>query len=468
MTHAASVGRSFLKLGTGEALARLIAFGMTAVLARRLGADVYGSLALATAILLYLTALGDFGVEVLGITDLASGAASLPRILPSLLGARFIMAAVLILLVSVAGLFLMPQPEGALTAAYAFTLGTAALSTHWVHLGLERSGRVGLLRVVAEALTAVLLLVLVRGPADVGSAPVAQLVGQGAGVVLLLRAVPGGLSRLRVAIDPAIVRNYLRRGWPIVAHALLGLAIFNSDLFFLRLFRDSAVVGYYAVAYTLVSFFLNLGVSYAMGLLPVLSRLRELPGDERRLHDSAMAHVFAGAIPVAVGACLLADQGIALLFGAGYAPSALPLAILVWSIPLALIRNVSQCVLIARGRQGDMLRTVAWAAVVNLAGNAALIPRWGMVGAAVATLLAESVRTVLALGYSRTAGLPLPTLGRFWRTLLAGLLMGAVLMTGVLTSLWIALPVGAAVYLGGLAALGGIRFRRGELPYLAV
>jgi len=466
--HDAAVGRSFLKLGTGEALARLVAFGATAYLARRLGADVYGIIALASAILLYLTSITECGVEMLGISDVARQPSGIAAFLPSILVARLMIAAALMLLVTGTGLLLLPQPDGALLAGYSLTLGAVALGTQWVHLGLEQTGSVAMVRVSTEALTALLIVLLVRGPGDAGAAPLAAVIGQSAGAFVFLRLLPGGASGFRAAMRSDVVAAVFRRSWPLVLHGLLGLAIFNSDFLFLRVFRDSASVGYYAVAYLLVSFFLNLGVSYSMGLLPVLSRLRSVPEAERRLHDNAMAQTFAGSLPVAIGGCLLAHQFIDLLFGRGYQPAALGLQILIWCIPVALFRNVAQAVLISHDRQGHLLRTVGVAAGLNLLLNVMLIPRWGMTGAAVATVLTEAVRTVVVLGYSRGTGLPFTSWRRFWRTAAAGATMAAVLALTSAVPWWGAVALGALVYGVVLTLLGGLRFRRGALPDLAV
>jgi len=88
----ALVGRSFLKLGAGEALARLIAFGVTVYLARLLGAGVYGTIVLAAAILLYATSVTDSGIEQLGVRDVAHDRASLGTLLPAYLGTRLAVA----------------------------------------------------------------------------------------------------------------------------------------------------------------------------------------------------------------------------------------------------------------------------------------------------------------------------------------------------------------------------------------
>lgn len=464
----AAVGRTFLKLGTGEALARLIAFFATVYLARLLGPEVYGVIVLATAIMLYVTCVSDCGIEMLGVHDIARDAAQAPALIPSYLGARLLVAGALIVLLVGAGLLVLPQPEGAVLAAYAFLLLPVALGTRWVQLGLERGGSAALARVLTEALAALLIVVLVRGPGDLMRAPLAQILGESAGALLLFRWLPGGAARLRPRLRLDVIRTLFRRSWPVVLHTLLGLLIFNSDFFFLRLYRDSATVGLYAVAYTLVSFFLNLGSSYELSLLPAVTRLGGQLEGRQALYGSAMAQVFAGAFPIAIGATLLATPLITLVFGARYAVAGEPLGILIWCIPIAVFRNVAQTALIATGRQVQMLRTAAWAAAASTLLNATLIPFWGMAGAALVTVVTEALRTGLALRFAGEAGLSLPSPARFWRVLLAGGVMAGVVALADLKTAWLAVALGAVVYAVALLLVGGIKVRRGGLPDLTV
>lgn len=464
----AMVGRSFLKLGTGEALARLIAFGAAVYLARLLGASVYGMIVLATAILLYVTCVSDCGIDQLGVRDVAHDRSRLRELVPEYLGARLFLALILIVLLVAVGLLVFPQPDGAVLAVYAFLLLPTALGSRWAHLGLEQGGRVAMSRVLTEAVAALVIVTTVHGPADVTRAPLAQILGEAVGAFLLLRLLPGGSAGFRPVIHPAVVGALFKRSWPLVGHTLLGLLIFNSDFFFLRVFRDSATVGYYAGAYTLVSFFLNLGTSYEMSLLPAITRLGPEPADQQRLYANAAAQVFAGALPIAAGGCLLAVPLVSLVFGPGYLASALPLRILIWCVPIALFRNVAQTGLIAFGRQDQLLRTAAWAAGINLLLNALLIPVWGMAGAALITVLTEAVRTGLAVRFARLTGLRLPGARRFVRPLVAAGVMAALLGLSGALPVWLAVPAGATVYGIALLLIGGARLRGWALPELTV
>ncbi|MEQ1692879.1 MAG: flippase [Gemmatimonas sp.] len=463
-----SVGLRFLKLGLGETAARVLAFIATVYLARTLGASIYGVLVAAMTVVMYLAFVADCGMEMLGVREVAARPHAIREMLPSILGARLLVASVLIAVTVILGLTVLPEPDGPVLAAYSVTLVTVALGTRWVHLGLEQAGNASWSRVLTDGTAAVIVLLTVHGPADLLRVPLAQILGEALGAIFLLRLLPAAARPLGLRLRADAIAPLLRRSWPVVLHGLLGLAIFNSDFLFLRAMRGSAAVGYYAAAYTLISFFQNLGVAYTMSLIPSITRTRDDATSARHLFDGAMAQVLAGGLPIAIGGILVATPLVTLIFGPTYVPSVEPFKILLVIVPVALLRNVAQGVLMAHERQDLMLRTVAWALGVNVVLNLVLIPRWGMSGAAAATLATEIVRTLLALRYSRQLGLPMTPLRRFQRVMLATMFMAAAVWALADRSALLSVPVGGLVYVGVLVAVGGIRLRRGALPELTL
>jgi hypothetical protein len=57
---------------------------------------------------------------------------------------------------------------------------------------------------------------------------------------------------------------------------------------------------------------------------------------------------------------------------------------------------------------------------------------------------------------------------RYWRSLLAGVAMAVAVLLLPGDSLLLSVLVGATVYAAALAAVGGLRLRRGALPELTV
>ncbi|HXE57639.1 MAG TPA: flippase [Gemmatimonadales bacterium] len=463
------VARRFLALGSGEAVARLVAFAATIYAARVLGPASYGAIGVATAVTLYLTHLADGGVELgIGVREVAAAPHRLAAIVPSILTARLVVSVVLALVAGAAALLLLPEPEATVVALYALTLVAVGGSGRWVHLALGRAGLVALSRAAGQFLVLGLVLLLVRGPRDVARVPLAQLAGDVAVTLLLLRRLRLDGIPLAPRLEPSVIRPLLPRSGSLVLGTMLGLMIFNADLIFLRLFRGSTETGLYTAAYTFVSFGVNLGLAYSLSLLPSLTRLGTEPAARTALYQTAVVQVFAVSLPVAVGGQLLAGPLLELVFGTRYAPAGPALALLGWSVPLSLVRDVPIIALMAIGREDKVLRVTALAAGLNLCLNLALIPRYGMAGAALATVATEAVRLVIAFRVARRLGFPVGGIPRLWRPLAAAAAMAGLLLALAPRSLPLAVALGAAAYLAALLAVGGVRLRRDGPPILTV
>jgi len=463
-----NVARNFLVLVSGEAVSRVIAFGVTVFLARVLGAGGYGVIAFALGINLYFSKLADFAVEWVGAREVARLRDSFRHLAAAIIGVRLtvvlLLAGVSIAIVQLT----LPAPERDVLSLYLLTMIPLAANTKWIHLGLEDASPIGLARVLGELLGLAIVLAVMSHTVALWVPPVAQIASESMTALFLLLVLRRRGHRFGLTLDLELALPVFRSGLPLVIHMMLGLFIYNSDLIFLRLFRDSEQVGYYAAAYTLISLLANLGISYGMSLLPAMTRLGAGTPAESAQYHTALAQVFAVCFPVSVGGCLLAASIIHLAFGDQYTPSVLALQILIWSIPLSIFRNVPWSALISRERQDLLLKAVVIGAVVNILLNVTLIPLYGMVGAAVSTVITESLVGGLMLGFAASQGLPFVPLQRFLKPVMAGTVMGLVLLLVGTTSLPVAMVAGVAVYALCLGLLGGIRFTRGSLPGLNV
>lgn len=333
---------------------------------------------------------------------------------------------------------------------------------------LRRAPVVAIARTAGELRMVAGVLAFVHDPSDLAKAPVWQLAGDALAAILLAVS----LGRLGYRVIPRwrleTVRPLVHRAVPYVGSTLLGLMIFNADLVFLRALRGPESVGHYAAAYAPVSLILNVGVAYALSLLPTLTRLQSEPSAQRELYQTSAAHVIAGALPIAVGGFVLAPDIIGLVFGAGYAPAVVPLRVLILSVPISAVRDVPVMAVLSKGREDLVLRVVAASATTNLVLNAVLIPRFGMMGAATATLSTEILRFALSLGYARSLGFPAPAVARAWRPMAAALAMTIALVAMPPSNLIVGVSAGAVVCVAALALVGGIRRGQDGLPELRV
>jgi O-antigen/teichoic acid export membrane protein len=146
------------------------------------------------------------------------------------------------------------------------------------------------------------------------------------------------------------------------------------------------------------------------------------------------------------GGLVLAPQIVDLAGGSGFADAAEPLQILLVAGALAWVNGVLGYALIAKGRQATAVWLNVTALVFNVALNLLLIPRYGIVVAAVVSVASELL--ILAGSY--------PLMRRHfsffpWPRTLPAALVCAALMGGVLwllrdAPLLVLLTLGAALY----------------------
>jgi O-antigen/teichoic acid export membrane protein len=150
-------------------------------------------------------------------------------------------------------------------------------------------------------------------------------------------------------------------------------------------------------------------------------------------------------VPVAIAGSFAAEPAVTVLFGAAYAAGGTPLAVLLWSVVLAFLSSTVSYALAAAGRGWLLTTASAAGATVNVVLNLLLIPEFGMLGAAAATVAAEA--TVLAVVGRAARSLVEPAaLIHLLRIVPAAALMVVVALVVNPISTWLAVAIGIGVY----------------------
>jgi O-antigen/teichoic acid export membrane protein len=136
------------------------------------------------------------------------------------------------------------------------------------------------------------------------------------------------------------------------------------------------------------------------------------------------------AVPIGVGGALLARPIVNVLFGPNYSASVPALQLLAWSAVLVTMRGNFRHTLNAVGLQRLDLACAAAAAAFNIVLNLLLIPRFGINGAASATVISEIGWFALARHIFSRHVIVLPLIPVVWRPVTAGAGMAAILIFG--------------------------------------
>lgn len=454
------VARNSLVPFVAGLLARGLSWGLSAVMARKLGPSGSGAYWFAVNLWLYASIIADFGLGTWLTREVARAPASARAAvaeslglrvalsliaLPVLVGVAAVDAAIglggaswrIVLTVFLLGMGLLP---GSVSAA-----GTALFNAH------ERMTFPASVQLFSAALTTFAGVAALLLGYDYVALGVVSLGVNLVTAAIFATATARTFFPLGVAFRPRAQLALIRETLPLMLNSLLNTVFFRVDVQVLQ-GQGSSMVGYYTNAYKIVDTAGAIPSSFVLALFPMLSRRAAgSDGDPA----AALSRVYALALKLLVGVALPLALLISFgardltrwLWGDSFLPhSAIALAILIWFLPLSFFNGLTQYVLIAVGLQRRITPAFALAAVFNFGANLILIPRFSYVAAGAITIASEVVLLVpflISLRHHVPVG---PAIVAALRPLPAGIVMGLVLgLTGERNRL-LAVVLAAGIY----------------------
>lgn len=383
--------RNFLTLSTGEAAARGLHAVAILLLVRRLKPEQFGIFELALSITAYAVLAVQQGFDTIAIRGVAAEPEAGRAWLRRVLGLRLRFALPVAALMAGAGVWRRDEALGLMLMVLSGAALAGALTPRFLLLGLERARPAALAAATAQVVFLLAVALLVRTPADAPWAAAAWVAGETAAALLLWLHLRGLWSAPASDAAPC---HLLRESWPVTVTLLLGQLTYNFDTLALGLYGRRAEIGLYLAGYRCVTIFWPLMVQFQASLLPRMVHWqtagRRLDAQARRVAAVSLAPALAAAAALFLAAPWLVPR----LFGPAYEPAVLYLRVLVWLLPLQVVRLTARQVLLARGQQKDDTWTTALGAATNVAVDLALIPLLGPLGCAVAALSANAVMAV--------------------------------------------------------------------------
>jgi O-antigen/teichoic acid export membrane protein len=232
--------------------------------------------------------------------------------------------------------------------------------------------------------TVLLVVVLDEGPLGV-------IVGNFTGTLLVYLVLVGyRREQLGLAFDRRLLREMNRFGLPLVPTALLLWVTAFSDRFFLVTLTDAAETGLYSVGVRIASAMVLLLTAFRMAW-PAFAYSIEDDGEARRTYAWVLTYLTVVSAWVATGLALLSPWLVDWLAAPAFASASRVVGPLAFAA-VAFGGYIVVAIGIGRQKRTQFNWVVTGAAaVVNVVLNLALIPSYGMMGAAVATVAAYVV-----------------------------------------------------------------------------
>jgi O-antigen/teichoic acid export membrane protein len=190
------------------------------------------------------------------------------------------------------------------------------------------------------------------------------------------------------------VRESLSFGLPLIPHLVMATGLVVADRFILARYRDLSEVGIYSLAYTfgMVMFLVTQSLSQAW--LPMFFELANNGEDNRRMLGRYCSGLSIFLVALACIGVLLSPVLLHVFLDYRYRAAARLVPWIIMGYLFHGLFSLFDLSILQAKRTASIFIISLIAFIVNLALNFAMVPRWGMDGAAWATTIAYGVEAV--------------------------------------------------------------------------
>lgn len=373
-------------------LRALVGMTVNVWMARYLGPGQFGLLNYVIAFVALFAAFSTLGLDSFVVRDIVRDPASRNETLGSAFVLKLLGSAATIL-ASVAAIVMMRRDDTLVWVLVAITVSGTVFQAFdvidfWFQSQLNSKYTV-LARIVPFLLVSAVKigLILLKAPLITFVwAGLAEVVLGGAGLAVAYRS-----QRYRITdwiATAARAKSLVRDSWPLIFSGLVSMVYLRIDQIMLSQMVGDRELGIYSAAVKLAEawYFLPMIVSSAVPhIVEAKGVSDELFYDRLQKLYNVMAFLgYAVAIPTT----FLGGWVVRLLYGEEYRAAGPMLVVLIWSVMFVLF-GVARSVFLTTMNWGKVhLFTVFLGAVINVILNVVLIPRYGGMGAAIASCIA--------------------------------------------------------------------------------
>jgi len=449
-----SIGRKTLRntalLVAFEVANPLLSLLLIGTLSRKLGADGLGAYNLVLSFFFVAHSFTSLGLNTLITRDVSREPKSATRYLCS-----SSVPGVLVALTGAAGLFLTLRVAGygGVVERSSWLVGLSLLPSivilysESIFIAHEKVQFIVYLAMLENAGRVLVGLWLLRSGFGVFSLIVSFAALRYVTLVLNLTVFHRQIAPLNWSFDPNVAWDMIRNV-PIFGTILIVATLYQrSDIFILSKMATLAAVGYYTAGYRLFAISQVLPKSFNTTLFPVLTGLFPRSRESfLKTNSLSIRYLLVALLPIAAGIHGLAEPVVRVLFGKGFGSAVPILKVVIWTLVPYGVTKVLASSLFASNRQVIDLKVNVVGLVANLGLNLILIPRYGALGCAWATLISMCVFLACQCFFLRREILPVLRGAEVIRPTLAAAAMLLWLWLTPGLPLPVRVTVGAAIY----------------------
>jgi PST family polysaccharide transporter len=202
--------------------------------------------------------------------------------------------------------------------------------------------------------------------------------------------------------SPSRAVSLLKDSWPLIMSGIAIMVYTRIDQIMLGEMLGHEAVGIYSAATRISEIWYFIPVAIASSVSPAITEAKKV---SEALYYRRLERVFQlmtlFSLSIVIPMTFLSDSVIRFFYGAGYAGAGRILSVHVWTAVFVFLGVAQGPWTLNEGLMRLSLHRTAFGAVANIFLNLFLIPRYDGIGAAVATLISQSLSSFLLNGCDR-------------------------------------------------------------------
>ncbi|MDH5828631.1 flippase [Sphingobacterium faecium] len=203
--------------------------------------------------------------------------------------------------------------------------------------------------------------------------------------------------------DPTTAKELLKLGWPLAFSSLFITFYMKIDQLMIDAILGKSALGVYSIVVSLSESWYFMPVAISTSLFPAIMNARRTSPE---LYQKRLGNLYELMVFVSVSVALIVTCVAPILFKYYYPPEYAEglhtLQVHIWAGVFTFLGTASAQYLIAEGLTKITLYRTAFGALLNVILNYFFIPKFGIIGAAYATLIAYFASTFFLLFIKKT------------------------------------------------------------------
>lgn len=385
----------------GNIVHAILQYALNIVCARSFGTNDYGLINYASSLIAFFVAIGTLGFNGIVTKKFAENERRTGEYIGTSIVARMLFSVLSICFLQIIVRFAnSDEPELHLIVfcqSLQILFGTTDLVIYWFRFK-NKAKIVAIIRLVAFSISALLRVIAIVWYHNIALYVLGVSLEFGFFSALLLWYYFKQYKSYKLRFDRQVLISMLQISYPFIFSAVLSTIYGQTDKIMIKGVLDNSSVAMYSVSLTLAGAIAIIPIALIEGFRPDIMSYKL---SNQRLYKKRLQQLYGLVFWICTIYCIFitifAKHIILFLYGSAYLGAVPSLSLIVWYSSFSYFGAINNLYMVAEDKTSWVQVTTLVGALMNIALNFVLIPVWGIVGAAAASLITQIVVNFIML-----------------------------------------------------------------------